>query len=450
MGIAIALVLLVAASVLFHFLSPWYFTPIASNWGAIDDTISITFWVTGAVFVIVNLFLAYAVYRYRNRHGARAHYEPENKKLEWWLFGVTAVGVAAMLAPGLFVWAKFVDVPKDATEVEAVGQQWHWMYRFPGKDGKLGTVSAQYVSDDNPFGMNPRDPDGQDDVLIADPEVRLPINKPVKVLLRSKDVLHNFSIAQIRVKMDLVPGLVTHAWFTPTRTGNFDLLCEELCGVGHFVMRGRMVIEEETAFRTWFDRQPTFAQWQARPKADPAAGEALYATCGACHGAQGEGNPQLNAPKLAGQGTWYLSRQLMQFKQGARGAHSNDVFGKVMAPMAATLADDAAVANVAAYIGTLPDKPAPVTVKGNPDIGRQRYVTCGTCHGPDGRGIRATNAPRLRGMSDWYMVTQLKNFRAGVRGSHPQDLHGSQMALMAAILNDDRAINDVVAYINSF
>ncbi len=291
MGIAIALVLLVVASVLFHFLSPWYFTPIASNWGAIDDTISITFWVTGAVFVIVNLFLAYAVYRYRNRHGARAHYEPENKKLEWWLFGVTAVGVAAMLAPGLFVWAKFVDVPKDATEVEAVGQQWHWMYRFPGKDGKLGTVSAQYVSDDNPFGMNPRDPDGQDDVLIANPEVQLPLGKPVKVLLRSKDVLHNFSIAQIRVKMDLVPGLVTHVWFTPTRTGNFDLLCEELCGVGHFAMRGRMVIEEEAAFRTWL-RQPTdvCAVGRRGRRRSPRPASRCSPPVRACHGAQGEGN----------------------------------------------------------------------------------------------------------------------------------------------------------------
>jgi cytochrome c oxidase subunit 2 len=447
---AIALVVLVVASVLFHLLSPWYFTPIASNWGAIDDTISITFWVTGAVFVIVNLFMAYAVYRYRARSGSRAHYEPENKKLEWWLFGITAVGVAAMLAPGLVVWAKFVDVPKDATEVEAMGQQWHWMYRFPGKDGRLGTVDARHMNEANPFGVNPNDPSGQDDILVASPEVHLPVNKPVKVLLRSKDVLHNFSIAQIRVKMDLVPGLVTHAWFTPTRVGNYDLLCEELCGVGHFVMRGRMVVEDDNAYQAWLARQPTFAQWMARPKPDPVAGKALYAVCAACHGAEGEGNAAMNAPKLAGQGAWYLARQLLHFKQGARGAHSNDVYGKVMAPMAATLADDAAIANVAAFIGTLPDKAVPATVRGNANTGQRRYATCGTCHGPDGRGIEATNAPRLKGMNDWYLVTQLRNFRTGIRGSHPQDMHGSQMALMAAILNDDQAINDVVAYINSF
>src|SRR5499426_650740 len=107
MVLAVVLVLLVVGSVLFHFLSPWYFTPIASNWGTIDDTVTITFWVTGIVFVAVNLFMAYAVMRYRHRRGRRAEYAPENKKLEAWLVGLTAAGVTAMLAPGLFVWAKF-------------------------------------------------------------------------------------------------------------------------------------------------------------------------------------------------------------------------------------------------------------------------------------------------------------------------------------------------------
>ena len=174
MALAIVLILLVVGSVLFHFLSPWYFTPIASNWRAMDDTISLTLWVTGFVFVAVNLFMAYAVIRYRHRKGARAKYEPENKKLEWWLTGVTAAGVVAMLAPGLFVWAKFVNVPEDAAVVEAMGQQWHWSYRFPGKDGALGTVDARHISDKNPFGLNPDDPNGQDDVLVASPSYIFP------------------------------------------------------------------------------------------------------------------------------------------------------------------------------------------------------------------------------------------------------------------------------------
>src|SRR3990172_8622520 len=126
MPLAVVLVLLVVATIIFHFASPWWFTPIASNWGTIDTTVDITFWVTGIVFIAVNLFLAYVIIRYRHKKGTVARYEPENKKLEIWLTGITAVGVAAMLAPGLFVWADFVDVPEDAIEVEVVGQQWRW------------------------------------------------------------------------------------------------------------------------------------------------------------------------------------------------------------------------------------------------------------------------------------------------------------------------------------
>jgi len=450
MVVAIILVILVVASVLFHLLSPWYFTPIASNWGRIDSTIDITFWVTGIVFVAVNLFMAYCVMRFRHRKDKRAAYEPENKKLEAWLVGLTAVGVAAMLAPGLLVWAKFVNVPEDAAVVEAMGQQWHWSYRFPGKDGKLGTVDARHVSDKNPFGMNPDDPNGQDDILVASPELHLPIGKPVKMLLRSKDVLHNFTVAQIRAKMDLVPGLVTYFWFTPTLAGKFDVLCEELCGVAHFAMRGKLVVEEERAFQAWLSGYPTFAQTAAQAAGDPAAGKPLYAVCAACHGSQAEGNAAQHAPKLAGQGDWYLKRQLKYYKHGTRGTHDKDVFGKMMAPMAATLPDDAAIDNVTAYIKTLPNTPALATVKGNANSGKSRYLTCGACHGADGRGIQAMNAPGLKGMSDWYLVTQLKNFKQGIRGAHPQDLYGGQMALMAAILIDDQAIDDLVAYINTF
>ncbi len=135
MAIAVVLVLLVIGSLIFHFASPWWFTPIASNWTTMDDTVILTFWVTGIVFIAVNLFLAWVIWKYRHREKQKATYDPENKKLEWWLTIVTSVGVAAMLAPGLFVWGKFVNVPEDAAIVEAIGQQWHWSFRFPGKDG---------------------------------------------------------------------------------------------------------------------------------------------------------------------------------------------------------------------------------------------------------------------------------------------------------------------------
>lgn len=449
MTFAVALILLVIGTVLFHFLSPWWFTPIASNWQMMDDTVHVTFWVTGVVFVLVNLFLAYCVIRYRHRKGQKAHYEPENRKLEWWLTGITTLGIAAMLAPGLAVWAKFVTVPDDASHVEVLGQQWTWSYRFPGADGALGATDPRLITLDNPFGIQPGDPKGQDDILVASPELHLPMDRPVKVLLRAKDVNHQFAVPQFRVKMDMVPGMVTYFWVTPTRTGSFDVLCEQLCGMAHFAMRGRVVVDEPGKFDDWLALHPTFAQTQADTRGDVAAGQALFTTCATCHGAQAEGNRELNAPKLSGQAGWYLARQLKAFKEGVRGTDERDLYARQMAPFAATLADDAAVRNVVAYITSLPDTRPPSTVLGDPARGKKIYVTCESCHGADGGGVWSTNAPRLSNMSDWYLERQLHNFRSGIRGKHPQDFHGAQMASMAKVLADDKAINDLIDYLHT-
>jgi len=449
MAIAIVLILLVVGSVIFHFLSPWWFTPIASNWVEMDNTVNLTFWVTGAVFVAVNLFMAYAIIRYRHsRNSKGAKYEPENKKLEWWLTGITAVGVIAMLTPGLFVWADFVTVPKDAAIVEALGQQWTWKYRFPGADGQLGATAARLTSVDNPFGIDPEDPRGQDDVLVSSPELRLPVGKPVKLLLRSVDVLHDFTVPQFRVKMDLVPGMVTHLWLTPTKLGTFDVLCEELCGLAHFAMRGRVLVDEDEAFESWLDAQPTFAETQGESAGDPVAGQAAYATCVACHGAQGEGNPLLNAPKLAGQDGWYLARQLRNFREGLRGTDDKDIYGRQMVAFA-SMVDAAGARNIAAYLDTLPEQPSSPTVTGNVARGESLYLSCSACHGTRGQGVWSTNAPRLALMSDWYLVRQLQNFQQGIRGTHPDDFYGAQMAQLSKIARDGQAANDVVAYINT-
>ena len=260
MAIAIVLVLVVAGSVLFHVLSPWWFTPIASNWSYIDNTLVITFWITGIVFAAVVLFMAYCIWRFRHREGSKADYEPESGRLEGWLTVVTAIGVAALLAPGLYVWSQFVSVPDDATEVEVVAQQWQWSYRLPGADGKLGTSEARLISPENPLGVNPEDPAGQDDVIIEAADLHLPVDKPVKMLLRSIDVLHDFYVPEFRAKMDMVPGSVTYFWFTPIRTGTFEVLCAELCGVGHGFMRGIVMVDTEEDYQAWLQEQSTFAQ----------------------------------------------------------------------------------------------------------------------------------------------------------------------------------------------
>ena len=160
-----------------------------------------------------------------------------------------------MLVPGLFVWNQFVTVPADATEVEVIAQQWQWSYRLPGADGKLGTSDSHLVSPENPLGVNPDDPNGQDDVVVEAADLHLPMDKPVKMLLRSIDVLHDFYVPEFRAKMDMIPGSVTYFWFTPTRTGTFEVLCAELCGTGHGFMRGIVMIDTAEDYATWLGEQ---------------------------------------------------------------------------------------------------------------------------------------------------------------------------------------------------
>jgi cytochrome c oxidase subunit 2 len=207
MAIALVLVLVVVGSVLFHVLSPWWWTPIASNWGYIDSTIVITFWITGAVFSAVVLFMAYCVYRFRHKEGQKAAYEPENKRLESWLTAITAIGVAAMLAPGLYVWKQFVTVPgcdrgrgrcpAMAVELPAARR------RRQARHLRHAALSAPTTRS----ASIPTIPNGQDDIVVEAADLHLPIGKPVKMLLRSVDVLHDFYVPEFRAKMDMVPGM---------------------------------------------------------------------------------------------------------------------------------------------------------------------------------------------------------------------------------------------------
>ena len=260
MFVAVIFAIIIIASIIFHFWSPWWWTPVASNWGNIDATIILSFWVTGAVFVGVCLFMAYCVWRYRYRPDRRAEYEPENKKLEWRLTWLTSLGVAALLAPGLLVWNQFVTVPKNAFNVEVVAYQWGWNYRLPGEDSILGKTDAKLVSYENPYGLNLNDPNGKDDIIVQDADLHLQIDQPVKINLRSLDVIHNFYVPQFRAKMDTLPGIVSYYWFTPTKTGKYEILCAEFCGTGHYAMRGTVLVDEKKDYSNWLAQQITFKQ----------------------------------------------------------------------------------------------------------------------------------------------------------------------------------------------
>ena len=272
MIMAIVLAIIVVASVLFHLVNPWWLTPLASHWKSMDDTLTVTLVITGLFFVAINLFVVYTLVRFRHREGMRAVRQPESKALERWLIGVTTVGIVALLAPGLVVYANYVRTPPDALTLEVLGQQWQWRFRFAGADGKLGLTETRFVSATNPFGLDPADAAGQDDVLIATDEIRLPLGKPVHVLLRSHDVLHDFYVPPFRARMNMVPGQVSTFWFTPTVAGRYEALCSQLCGVGHPNMRAHVLVEDAASFQAWHNALPTFAALQANVRAAQAAG----------------------------------------------------------------------------------------------------------------------------------------------------------------------------------
>ena len=254
----------VIGSVVFHLVTPWWWTDIASNWGGMDDTILLTFWIAGGVFILVCLFIVYCVFKFSYKEGRKAEYKPEDNKLEKILTWATALGVAALLAPGLVVWSQFIKTPSNAINVEVMAWQWGWQYRLPGEDGKLGTTQVTNISDENLFGINLDDPYGKDDILIESSELHLKKNKPVKILLRSVDVLHNFYVPQFRAKMDSVPGVVTYYWFEPNKIGEYEVLCAEYCGVGHYGMRGTVFVDNEQNYKNWLNEQETFSDVMAK------------------------------------------------------------------------------------------------------------------------------------------------------------------------------------------
>ena len=254
----------IVGSVLFHIFTPWYWTDVASNWGSMDDTITLTFWIGGGVFVAVCLFMVYCVLKFSYKEGRKAEYKPEDKKLETILTIATTLGVAALLAPGLIVWNQFINVPKNAIHVDVMAWQWGWQYRLPGEDGKLGSTKVANINDNNPFGIILEDPNGKDDVLIQSDVLHIKNNRPVKILLRSVDVLHNWYVPQFRAKMDAVPGSVTYYWFEPIKVGEYEVLCAEYCGIGHYGMRGRVFVKNEQDYENWLQEQETFSDLVAK------------------------------------------------------------------------------------------------------------------------------------------------------------------------------------------
>jgi len=180
------------------------------------------------------------------------------------------------------------------------------------------------------------------------------------------------------------------------------------------------------------------------------AGEVAFSACVACHGADGAGNEDIGAPRIAGLQAWYVREQLSKFRDGRRGAHPDDLPGLRMRPMSRALSGQAEVESVANYVESLTKaRPTATLQGGDATKGAAFYALCTACHGPDGEGNVALGSPSLTGANDWYLLQQLKNFKSGVRGMAKGDLRGSQMRPMAMTLADEQAMLDVLAHIQA-
>ena len=176
----------------------------------------------------------------------------------------------------------------------------------------------------------------------------------------------------------------------------------------------------------------------------------LYDGCVQCHGENGQGNEAVGAPAIAGLTLWYVKRQLRGFQKGYRGWHPQDLAGKRMVPMANALETDEDLDLVAAYVASMPPvDPAPVLEGGNPETGKIYFATCVQCHGSNARGVLDEFGPPLAGASDWYLLTQLENFKAGRRGTAEGDVTGAKMRPFSMTLPNEQAMKDVIAYIGS-
>ncbi len=186
----------------------------------------------------------------------------------------------------------------------------------------------------------------------------------------------------------------------------------------------------------------------------PGRAQVVFAdNCAPCHGEAGQGKYEVRAPRIAGLPEWYVERQLHKFRDGVRGAHASDIEGLRMRPMSRTIEREEFQA-MAAYVASMPAPPADaegnnVAATGDAGTGKNYYATCAACHGQNGMGNEALNAPPIAQLDAWYIDTQLHKYRTGIRGAHPRDVEGAQMAPMAKALPSDEALTDVAAYIST-
>ena len=208
------------------------------------------------VFVGWSLFFVYVLVRFRRRRQPAADYRGARGRWSTWSeIAVAAVEVLLLAAFSIPAWASRVNPPADdPLVVRVTGQQFTWIVHYAGADGEFGRTESSLLAADNPAGLDRASPHAADDVVAIN-DMHLPLGRSVVVHLSARDVIHSFGVPAMRVKQDAIPGMMTPVWFTPTLEGQFDIACSQLCGLGHYRMRGVITVERPENFRAWLASQ---------------------------------------------------------------------------------------------------------------------------------------------------------------------------------------------------
>ena len=234
----------------------WFPPPISQHGQAYDAQFNATLWVTGVIFFLAQIALGYAIIKFRDK-GGTAKYSHGNNVLEAVWTSATALLFIGLVLAGTRIWAAvhFEEAPADALRIEVMAKQFAWAFRYAGPDGKFGRTDLKQINDQggNPFGIDEKDPAGKDDITSA--SIKVPAGKPVLLLMKSRDVIHNFFVRELRLKQDIVPGMEIPFHFQADQIGVYEVPCSELCGLGHHQMRTTLEVMSPENFEKWKQEQ---------------------------------------------------------------------------------------------------------------------------------------------------------------------------------------------------
>jgi cytochrome c oxidase subunit 2 len=243
--------------------------PNASEHGyQIDHIIEFCHWFMAALFVGWSAFFIYVLFRFRRSKHPVADHEGVKSGISTHLeFAVVLIEAVLLIGFAIPLWAKRVNSfpeDKDAIIVHAIGQQFNWNFHMPGPDGVFGRRDIALVTPSNGLGLDPDDPASKDDLVFLG-ELHVPKDRPVIIELSSKDVIHNFALPHMRSAQDAIPGSIIPMWFKPIKTGTFEIVCGQLCGYGHYSMKGSLVVDEPAEYQAWLKERAELAAAPAAP-----------------------------------------------------------------------------------------------------------------------------------------------------------------------------------------